>query len=69
MSKPTKEQAKDLTDRVCMMVSEWDDCNFCVFIEQDNDNYCIGSSASPFQKTIMAKLLLDDAIEVTVNEE
>jgi len=63
MSRPSPEQAEQITGRVGVLLEEWEDARYVLAVKRDDDNWCFRSSASPFQKMAVARGLLEEAIE------
>jgi hypothetical protein len=63
MSRPTEEQAEQITDRVGILLDEWDDARYVLAVKRNDDNWCFRTHASPFQKMVVARGLLEEAID------
>lgn len=63
MSRPTPEQVEQITERVGTLLEEWEDSSYVLAIKRDDGNWCFRSSASPFHKMVVARGLLEEAIE------
>lgn len=62
MSRPTEEQAKQLISRIRCVLKEWDDVRFVVAIKIEGDDWCFDTSANAFQRMVVARGLLEEAI-------
>lgn len=69
MSAPTAEQAQNILERISTILDEFDDSAYSLQVLDADGRWQFCSRASPTQKTILARGLLEEAIEDMGYEE
>lgn len=69
MGRPTEEQAIGIQKRVALLLEEWDDAQFALIVLCDNGNFINVVRATPMNKIVFARGLLDEGIADFRKEE